>query len=299
VGQGYPAYWPPQTTVTTPTDSPGSDSSTLAPAESPVIFVEVPAGLCFSGETTVQVEGKGVTSIQHLNIGDNVLVAPNKYQPVYSFGHRDESATTQFLHFTPSNLELTPAHMLFIQDKGFVPAGTVKVGDRFGNGDIIEDIKTVSRSGIYGPLTLSGTIVVNGVLSSTYISIQSDSAMLRCGSDSYLIPLSHQWVNHAFMGVHRLMYHWMGMEDKMVEGGISGFGSMMYDVAMWFLGLDGLYFGLLLVPFLLFLLCVGMVESVVVGLLGCDGGYIVGGCAVTFIVSGMYYTRSSHKEKVA
>ena len=76
---------------------------------------------CFSEDATVEIEGHGNVSIAELNVGDNVRTASGSFRPVHSFGHRDEGAETKFtaVHTEHSDkpLELTPEHVLFVDEK--------------------------------------------------------------------------------------------------------------------------------------------------------------------------------------
>jgi hypothetical protein len=69
-------------------------------------------------------------------------------------------------------LELTPGHMLFLASgKLPVPAHFVKVGDVLKTAEgpsKVTVIRKIMRKGIANPLTLSGSIVVDGVVSSIH-----------------------------------------------------------------------------------------------------------------------------------
>ena len=69
-----------------------------------------------------------------------------------------------------------------------VPASKVKVGDKVvldgASTGIVTGIRPVVRQGMYTPLTTSGRLLVNGVLSSCYVALQRDSIRLEVGSFS-------------------------------------------------------------------------------------------------------------------
>lgn len=76
-------------------------------------------------------------------------------------------------------LEMSPDHVIVVDSKSDHPirAATVQVGDVL-NGETkmeVTKIGTVPRKGVYAPPTPSGTIVVNGVVSSSYISLQNSA----------------------------------------------------------------------------------------------------------------------------
>jgi len=81
------------------------------------------------------------------------------------------------IHDDPNNepLEISPLHLLYY-DNGtdyLVPASQVKIGESLvvseqGITAQVTTIQKVERAGIYVPLTVSGDIVVNGIVAPTY-----------------------------------------------------------------------------------------------------------------------------------
>merc|ERR1712076_273586 len=116
-----------------------------------------------------------------------------------------------------------------IEGGRYVPASQIKTGDNMitaSNNDMttVTNIKTVTRKGIYAPFTASGTIVVNDILASNYISFQ-DSEYLQIGSIQ--TPLSYHWVFHAFTSIHRLVTRMVGIvPETYTEEGISQYSDM-------------------------------------------------------------------------
>merc|ERR1711933_690798 len=76
-------------------------------------------------------------------------------------------------------LEMTGQHLVFVDGKtNPVRADSIKVGDLLqgeGSNAVVEKIEFVTRKGIYNPLTSSGTIQVNGITASNYISFQKEN----------------------------------------------------------------------------------------------------------------------------
>lgn len=148
------------------------------------------SGFCFSKVVTVQTH-KGPVTMQDLQIGDRVLTATGTYETVYAFGHYHPSQPAEFLqlHHSLGNsnndnnikaLEVTADHLIFLRGKAApVPAQNIQVGDilRTGNAEetaVVTQITKVHRDGIYAPLTtLSGTLVVDGVVASSYITLDA------------------------------------------------------------------------------------------------------------------------------
>ena len=147
---------------------------------------------CFSAKATLRVldsnNNKGVSDVtmDKVSIGDMVLTADNAFEPVYAFGHFNTNKVADFIQiYTKGNkkpLEMTVNHLLFVTNKAYpVTAGSLKVGDFVysDNSDTplaINKIKSVvSKDGVYAPLTPSGTILVDGILASTYVSMQAQN----------------------------------------------------------------------------------------------------------------------------
>ena len=167
-------------------------------------------GLCFSGHTTVQVQDKGWIPIKDLHVGDLIRVPGDRFEPVYSFGHWDAEKWSEFLILN-EKLEVSPAHLVAVEKRGFVPSSTVKLGDRLlsSSGAAIEvkSIDKITRKGVYAPFTPSGMLVVGDFVASSFVSLQPDSAVLKIGGLS--TGLSFQWLEHTFEFPHRLVcHHW-------------------------------------------------------------------------------------------
>jgi len=181
----------------------------LNPTPAPTPVPTPPTGFaCFSESSTVEVRDKGIVSMKELQIGDQVLVSADTYEPIYSFGHYHKTIETQFLKIlttsSMSPLEITKDHMLFVNGRP-VPASLVKFGDQLSLPDpgttvTVEGIEAVSRKGAYAPFTPSGTIAVNGILASTFVAFQ-ESEYLSIGG--LRTPISFQWVAHTFETPHR------------------------------------------------------------------------------------------------
>eukprot|EP00546_Thalassionema_frauenfeldii_P005121 CAMPEP_0178913066 /NCGR_PEP_ID=MMETSP0786-20121207/10627_1 /TAXON_ID=186022 /ORGANISM="Thalassionema frauenfeldii, Strain CCMP 1798" /LENGTH=561 /DNA_ID=CAMNT_0020585749 /DNA_START=12 /DNA_END=1697 /DNA_ORIENTATION=- len=205
----------------------------------------LPGGaMCFSGSSMVETQDKGYVRMMDLKLGDKVKVnGENQYEPVYSFGHKDSARTAEFLQITTSAtnkpLEVTAAHLVALENGRHVPASHIKTGDllitAYTNNEAtaVTHIKTVTRKGIYAPFTASGTIVVNNIVASNYVSFQ-DSEYLKIGS--LQTPISYHWLFHTFNSVHRLLVQMVGIvPETYTEEGISRFADMPHQVFSWLL----------------------------------------------------------------
>ncbi|CAB9497932.1 expressed unknown protein [Seminavis robusta] len=221
----------------------------------------VPASSCFSEEATVAVEQPGQgqapvpTKMTELEIGDMVLTANNRFLPIYAFAHNDATTDTEFLQIYTTSaykpLEVTGQHLVYVQGKDApVTAKSIKVGDSLshaqaGHGQdgaaVVTKIETAQRQGIYAPLTQDGTLVVDGIATSCYISLQPNgdpqTMELQGHGHSVLSMFSHHRVAHLLMTVPRLVCMG-GINPKWCQkynnDGVAHFVQMAFDLSDWF-----------------------------------------------------------------
>ena len=216
---------------------------------------------CFPGEAMVQVRNKGATRMSDLQLGDDILVDHNgNFEPVYSFGHRSETEVAEYFLLYPSMLEVSSDHMVFVETKGAIPASMVQVGDKLVGGAPVSTITRVTRRGVFAPFTPSGTIVVNGVLASSYVSFQ-ESNVLKIGSIA--MPISYHWMAHRFHLPHRIWcYHLKRCEtEETTERGISKWVHTPLRMTQWLLAQPPILMVVLMIPILLLLTIFAIVDT--------------------------------------
>lgn len=167
---------------------------------------------CFSGESFLDILGKGPVRMKDAQVGDRVRTTGDAFESVYAFGHREPETEAYFLQIFLDNnaaepLEISTDHMLMQATKSSpVPASTLQVGDALvladGTTATVSKIAGVTRTGIYAPLSESGLIAVNNVVASNYVTAQQDSGRVKIGS--FETPLTWHWVSHAGQAPHRL-----------------------------------------------------------------------------------------------
>jgi Hint module len=223
--------------------------------------------LCFSDSGRVHVESKGWVTMAALQIGDRVLVNGNKYEPVYSFGHRDAGGYGEYLEIHSNStsddpLHISRNHMILLGGERWVPASAVRVGDSLslssGKGVVVTKIRNVTQQGMYAPFTASGSIVVNDIVASTFIAFQ-ESEYLKLGD--FDTPFTFQWLAHTFESWHRIVCS-SGLVDCREETytacGVSHWVAIPHRFAGWFVqqsaAVSCVLFVILLLPFGGFLL---------------------------------------------
>jgi hypothetical protein len=135
-----------------------------------------------------------------VRLNDEVLSdAKGSYSRVYAFGNRNGDRTATFTRIaTPAgSIDLTPDHMLYLVGKSKpVTASSVKVGDILqtttkdamnkSQGAVVQNVahEVIKSTGFITPITLSGPIVVNGVVASTYAGKHGSEWYLEGGAFS-------------------------------------------------------------------------------------------------------------------
>ncbi|XP_067026821.1 uncharacterized protein [Acropora muricata] len=165
-------------------------------------------GGCYPASATfVDVAGRR-RQMESLLLGEEVQVITNKgvtSKPVITFIHRQPDLFQEFLQITTLRykkiLKITEDHLIFVEKNGkeaAIPARDVKIGDMVYvnvggqetlEKDAVQGVSIVFEKGVYAPVTLSGTILVNDVYTSCYFDV-----------------LSHVWFHRA-MGAARAVYH--------------------------------------------------------------------------------------------
>jgi hypothetical protein len=132
----------------------------------------------------VEVFSRGSISVADLQVGDYVRVTNDYYDNtqvysrVYSLAHKIAALPATYLqiHFSgpQSPLEISQDHMVWVRNRGMIPARNVAAGHALSGGTVIR-IDTVQRLGAYAPLTEAGTIVVSGCVASNYVTFLTSS----------------------------------------------------------------------------------------------------------------------------
>jgi Hint module len=206
----------------TPTEPVPTAPVPTAPVQAPI---PIPPS-CFSALNFVEVKGVGEVAMSQLKIGDYVKTNNNDFTQVYGFGHYDHDLETDFIQiilegtlsveYPPT--EVTSHHLVFVErnNKQYtIPAGDVIIGDTL-NGKRVQMIQSISRRGVYAPLTQSGEIMVNGIRASNYINVLDFSILW----DQHVYA-------HAFFFPQRLFCRYF-LDTCTNETYVNGYGLLTY-----------------------------------------------------------------------
>jgi len=183
--------------------------------------------LCFSGLSTVKLEDGSTISMKDLKIGDRVQVTENgKFDTVYSFGHFEPDSFAEFLSIqsttTASPITISAPHMLFLNSGNAVPASYVKVGDSLRGGETVTKVDKVTLKGAYAPFTYTGTIVVDDVVASNYVSLTGTNT---------LFGIDMHFMSHTSVTALRMIFQQHVHKESYTEEGIASW--IPYHAAAW------------------------------------------------------------------
>jgi len=144
---------------------------------------------CFSSSSHVTLSNNAKISVSQLKAGDYIDSVNYNGEvvssPFLGWLHHDENVTTTFLDIattTGNKVSLSPRHLLMVTDNvvkepSMKFANTVGVGDYLvSGGSGLVQVKSVTSqvmTGVYAPLTSTGTVLVDDLLASCYANIAS------------------------------------------------------------------------------------------------------------------------------
>jgi len=148
-----------------------------------------------------------------LNVGDQILTGRENphYETVYAFGHYQPEAKGTFLWIETENgasLEITSEHLVFVEKQlNPIRAGSVRIGDMLiaqSGPTQVKRISTVTKKGLFAPLTPHGTLLVNGgIQASSYVAVLQNADEYFEFADGTKLLSMHNGV-HLFLSPFRL-----------------------------------------------------------------------------------------------
>jgi hypothetical protein len=140
---------------------------------------------------------QGLKAMADLAIGDIVrVVTPSgqvEWSPVCGWLHHEPKGVAEYLRLTTNRRQLhisaehlvatlQSGHVNFVKAQEVLPGTPILECDVTSNtaapvwGNVVHKVDKVRGHGIYAPLTVAGTIVVDGVVASCYASTRSHTA---------------------------------------------------------------------------------------------------------------------------
>jgi len=179
---------------------------------------------CFPAHATVQLEDGSRINLENLKIGQKVASyrpGSNKpvYSEVYSFLDYDPEVSIKYLKIgyvgennMTGSISISDDHLILAKRFGsenFVYARTVEVGDtifQHENGHIVpvlvSSVTTQLSKGVYAPATLEGTVIIDGVVTSSYASVSHELSHAMLAPLRWAYWLSPSLVKTDSHGLH-------------------------------------------------------------------------------------------------
>jgi ABC-type phosphate transport system substrate-binding protein len=226
-----------------------------------------PGGFCFAGESTVDVLNKGTVAMKDLSIGDMVKVNGGKFSEVYSFGHYEQDVEGSYLSIDAGlqkPLLITADHMVFVDNKP-IRASAVTVGDNLSLVDglvTVKKITTVSAPGAFAPFTKEGSIVVDSIVASSYVSLQGESNFAVGGVNTF----NMHSLAHMFQAPHRLVCEINSAfcASESYNNGVSVWVETPLAAAQWLVKQNPVVMTVAFIPAFAFVLIAALAEAVIV-----------------------------------
>nr|XP_031829455.1 sonic hedgehog protein A [Nomia melanderi] len=152
------------------------------------------SGGCFPGKSLVRTEDGLAKRLDQVRLGDRIAALDSRgdivYSEVIAFLDRSLTERRQFVRLTTESgrmLTLTPAHLVPVEGRSSVFAGRVQPGDKILvrdpadenevehrlRWDKVMDSRLVLEEGVYAPLTMEGTLLVDDVVASCYAVVDN------------------------------------------------------------------------------------------------------------------------------
>lgn len=184
---------------------------------------------CFPQNALLNVLGKGPTAMKDLVVGVDKVFTGDVYETVYAMGHLDETFVANFVEIQTKTtaLRATEDHLiaLLLPDeesgkyKRFVPAKSLKVGHALSAGNITS-IRLVQDTGLYAPMTASGTLEVNGIQTSCYVSMQQGfPEYFELAANRRMNALSQHMLSH--FGMSPVRWLCLGVSQTLCSNGLT------------------------------------------------------------------------------
>lgn len=169
---------------------------------------------CFPAAATVAT-ARGAVSMADLRVGDTVAAGGPGVPPtdVYLFTHADATVAAPFVSLSTGGgappLVASAGHYVLLAGGRAVAARSVAVGDALARADgsaaPVTAIARVVQRGLYNPQTLSGTLVVEGYVVSTYTTAVEPTV-----ADAALAPVRALYRSGGGVGLLGGASSWLG-----------------------------------------------------------------------------------------
>ncbi|XP_035723889.1 sonic hedgehog protein A-like [Vespa mandarinia] len=250
------------------------------------------SGGCFPGKSYVRTENGRRKRVDEIELGERIAAMNSQGELIYSeviaFLDRSPTERRQFVRLITESgrvLTLTPAHLVPIKDKSTIFAARVRIGDKILVAEKKEDptfsimdnilnnevysrdqrlrwdrvieTRLILEKGVFAPLTMEGTLLVDDVIASCYAVIDSQALAhysfypLRIWKnlESFFVRRSYSFkdtidVDRPIIRQERTNNETMNIDRNVKDekyNGVHWYASFLYNFASSFLPRNMLY----------------------------------------------------------
>jgi len=155
---------------------------------------------CFSAHAQVMDKNYGLINMEDVAVGDLLLTDQGFYTEVVGWLHREKNRRSKFLEIvfyheaTNKTLTITENHHVRLTDGALVEAVDVDVGSLLmgvdGSPKQVIDVREGYWTGVWAPLTRSGTVAVDGIQCSIYANGPAFEPVMH----AFTYPWRNGWV---------------------------------------------------------------------------------------------------------
>jgi len=155
---------------------------------------------CFAAHAQVVDKNYGLINMEDVAVGDLLLTDQGFYTEVVGWLHREKNRRSKFLEIvfyheaTNKTLTITENHHVRLADGALVEAVDVDVGSLLmgvdGSPKQVIDVREGYWTGVWAPLTRSGTVAVDGIQCSIYANGPAFEPVMH----AFTYPWRNGWV---------------------------------------------------------------------------------------------------------
>jgi len=155
---------------------------------------------CFAAHAQVVDKNYGLINMEDVAVGDLLLTDQGFYTEVVGWLHREKNRRSKFLEIvfyheaTNKTLTITENHHVRLTDGALVEAVDVDVGSLLmgvdGSPKQVIDVREGYWTGVWAPLTRSGTVAVDGIQCSIYANGPAFEPVMH----AFTYPWRNGWV---------------------------------------------------------------------------------------------------------
>lgn len=212
------------------------------------------SGGCFPGRSLVRTADGSSKRLDQVQLGERIAALDSHgdivYSEVIAFLDRSFAERRQFVRLTTESgrvLTLTPAHLVPVEGRSTVFAGRVQPGDKILvrdpadenevqhrlRWDKVIDNRLVLEEGIYAPLTMEGTVLVDDVVASCYAFVDNQELAHFAFLPYRMWSAVRKFFERRLLEAEDLRYTDARQDSRKGQEGILGYASFLYWISSY------------------------------------------------------------------